>query len=151
MLKFIRKHKGLSILIGLCLILFIIILIILSNLIFVNGEGNYKGRLDGIEDVELENSFLMDIKKDLLSNEDIKDASVRLQGKIVYIKFSIDELSVDEAKAISEDILLKFSEEELRFYDICYIITWKTLNDNGEEVLNAIEGTKHPLKDNISW
>lgn len=152
MLKFIYKHKGLSILMGLCLILFIIILFIFAELIFFSGNGAYNGRLDGIEDVKLEKSFLKEIQNDLLSNENIEKASVRLQGKIVYIEFfANNELSVDSAKDISASLLEKFSEEELRFYDICYIVTWSSLNEDGEEVFTVIEGTKHPLKESISW
>ena len=49
MLDFINKHKGLSIVCGLALILFIIVFIILISLFITTGKGTYGYRLYGIE------------------------------------------------------------------------------------------------------
>lgn len=152
MLKFINKHKGLSIVIGLSLILFIIMLIIFISLVFSRGKGAYGNRLDGIENVKLEKSFLDSIKEELTNDTGIAKAKVRLQGKIVYIDMEAEEdTSVDTAKELSSKILEKFSKDELEFYDICYMIKWTKENENKEKEITVIEGTKHPLKENISW
>lgn len=151
MLDYINKHKGLSILIGLSLILFIIMLIIFVSLFFGSGESKYGNRLDGIEDVKIDDSFLEMIEGKLEEDESVVDANVRLQGKIVYIVFEVNsDISVETAKLIASNTLENFSDEELSFYDISYLIKWTKIVDDEEEI-SAIAGNKHPSKDSISW
>lgn len=152
MLNYINKHKGISIVVGLTLILLIILIVIFASL-FVNHGGNkYGNRLDGIEEVELTNTFLKDFKKELNDDESIVEANVRLQGKIVYIVFEVNsDISIETAKQMASNTLEKFSSEELAFYDISYLIKWTKINEEEKEEISAIEGTKHHLKDSISW
>lgn len=151
MLDYINKHKGLSILVGLSLILFIILLIIFISLFFGSGEGKYGNRLDGIEEVKLSKSFLKDIKSSLEEDESVLEANVRLQGKIVYVVFEVNnDISKETAKVMASNLLENFSEEELEFYDINYLIKWTEVIEE-EEVISAIAGTKHPLKESITW
>jgi len=152
MLDVINRHKGLSIVLGLSLILFIIMLIIFGSLFLGNGEGKYGNRLDGIEEVKLSNSFLKEIETGLEEDERIISSTVRLQGKIVYINFEVNsDVSVDTAKEIANSTLEKFSEEEMAFYDFSYLVKWTTENEEGEKVTNGIAGTKHPKKESITW
>ena len=151
MLNFINKHKGLSIVCGLALILFIIVFIILISLFITTGKGTYGDRLDGIEDVKLSDSFLNEVKTSLEENDNIESANVRLQGKIVYIEFQDkSDVSTDEVKSISDEVLEKFSEDELKFYDFSFIVKWISETDDGEKT-TAIEGYKHHNKTIISW
>lgn len=151
MLDYINKHKGLSILVGLSLILFIIMSIIFVSLFFGSGESKYGNRLDGIEEVELADSFLEDIETKLKEDELIVDANVRLQGRIVYIVFEVNsDVSIDTAKLMAFNTLENFSEEELKFYDISYLIKWTNIVEE-QEVITAIAGTKHHAKDSITW
>lgn len=92
----------------------------------------------------------------LKDDESIKDASIRLQGKIIYIKFEVNsDVSNEVAKQIANNILESFSDEEKKYYDISYIISRvvEKENDEGEKTTetSVIEGTKHPQKDSISW
>ena len=151
MLSFINKHKGLSIVCGLGLILFIIVFIILISLFVTTGKGTYGDRLDGIEDVKLSDSFLNEVKTSLEENDNIESANVRLQGKIVYIEFQAkSSVSTSAVKSISDEILEKFSEDELKFYDFSFIVKWVNETDDGEKT-TAIEGYKHHNKTVISW
>lgn len=151
MLNFINKHKGLSMIIGLSLILFIIMLVIFISLFFGNGKDTYGNRLDGIEEVKLSNDFLKELKNELKDKEEVIDANVRLQGKIVYIVLNLDpNTNIETAKNLSTSTLEKFSEEELDFYDISYLIKWVKETEEGTET-SAIEGYKHPNKDSITW
>ena len=157
MLNLINRHKGLSIVTGLALILLVIMFIIFISLFSSNGNDKYGTRLDGIEDVELTN--LKEIKSSLEEKDEVTKATVRLQGKLVYIDFTVNsDVSVTTMKDIATSTLDSFSEEELEFYDISYIISWTTIEtetvDEEEvekEVKHSIQGTKHHLKDNISW
>ena len=151
MLDFINKHKGLSIVCGLALILFIIVFIILISLFITTGKGTYGDRLDGIEDVKLSDSFLNEVKTSLEENDNIESANVRVQGKIVYIEFQAKiGVSTDAVKSISDVILERFSEDELKFYDFSFIVKWVNETDDGEKT-TAIEGYKHHNKTVISW
>ena len=151
MLDFINKHKGLSIVCGLALILFIIVFIILISLFITTGKGTYGDRLDGIEDVKLSDSILNEVKTSLEENDNIESANVRLQGKIVYIEFQAKSgVSTDAVKSISDVILERFSEDELKFYDFSFIVKWVNETDDGEKT-TAIEGYKHHNKTVISW
>lgn len=152
MLNYINKHKGISIVVGLTLILLIILIVIFASL-FGNNSGNkYGNRLDGIEEVELSNSFLKDFKKELNEDESIVEANVRLQGKIVYIVFEVNnDISIETAKQMASNTLEKFSSEELAFYDISYLIKWTKINEEEKEEVSAIAGTKHHSKDSITW
>lgn len=151
MLNFVNKHKGLSIVCGLALILFIIVFIILISLFITTGKGTYGDRLDGIEDVKLSDSFLNEVKTSLEENDNIESANVRLQGKIVYIEFQTKSgVNTDAVKSISDEVLEKFSEDELKFYDFSFIVKWVNETDDGEKT-TAIEGYKHHNKTVISW
>lgn len=152
MLDIINRHKGLSIVLGLSLILFIIMLIIFISLFFGNGEGKYGNRLEGIEEVELNSSFLKEIETKLEEDERVVSATVRLQGKIVYINYELNsDVSIDTAKEIAVTTLDNFSEEELSFYDYSYLVKWIIENEEGKEEIKAIAGTKHHAKENIVW
>lgn len=151
MLNFINKHKGLSMIIGLSLILFVIMLVIFISLFFGNGKDSYGNRLEGIEEVKLSNNFLTELKNTLKDKDEVVEANVRLQGKIVYIVLQLNpDVSVDNAKNISNSTLEKFSQEELDFYDISYLIKWEKETEEGTET-SGIEGYKHPSKDSITW
>jgi len=149
MLNYINKHKGLSIVIGLTLILFIIMLIIFAKLFLGNGEDKYGNRLEGIEDVKLNN--LNEIENKIKEDENVINANVRLQGKIVYIVFEVNSnISVETAKVMASNVLENFSEEELSFYDFSYIIKLTNIVEE-EEVITVIQGTKHHSKESITW
>ena len=52
------------------------------------------------------------------------DVSVRLQGRIVYTTITYTkETSIDKAKEIATSTLKNYSEEEIAYYDISFILT----------------------------
>lgn len=151
MLNFINKHKGLSIIFGLAIILFIILLVIFISLFTGGSKSKFGNRLDGIEEVKLSGKFLNEIENELEENENVVDANVGIVGKRLSIQFEISSGDLkDTAKEIANATLSKFSEDELEFYELGYIINWTIETDEGK-VVNAIQGTKHPLKDGITW
>ena len=84
---------------------------------------------------------------------DIEDIIIfkSLKGKRLSIQFEISSGDLkDTAKEIANATLSKFSEDELEFYELGYIINWTVETEEGK-VINAIQGTKHPLKDGITW
>ena len=114
---------------------------------FFGGKASkYGNRLDGIKEVALKDSALKDIKSTLEEKENVKEAEIRVQGKIVYSNITFTEdTKLDDAKAIAEEELESFSEEELAFYDFSFFLV-----EDKEEGF-VVTGNKHPKKENIGW
>ena len=149
-LKKLMKNKKAVVLIALVLVLLICLILIKS--VFFPGHGSkYGNRLDGIEEVKIEDSRLKELSDTLKEKEEVKNAKVRIQGKIVYVVFEVtSETSIDTAKSIADSTLESFDDDELAFYDFSYLVKWTKVVDEKEEI-SAIEGTKHHSKNTITW
>ena len=144
-LKFLKKNIFLTILSLFVLIGVIIILVVMFKF-FISGNDKYGNRLDGINKVEITSKTLSKIDKKIEDEEEVDSASIRIQGKIIYITIKYKEgTSKDRAKEIANSTLEHFDEEELNFYDVGYFLTSK-----GETEFN-ITGNKKAKRDNISY
>ena len=147
----IKRHKGLAIIGGLTLILFIILLAIFSRMIFSSGKGEYGDRLNNITDVK--KSLLDEVEDSLESQDQVEKATIRVQGKIIYTTFYVTaNTSKDKAKEIASKTLEKYSEEIIKDYDFEFLIHQNLeVKEDEEDKSYTIAGTKHPNKDKISW
>ena len=145
--KWIKKNKGLSVVLLLALVFVIVILVIFIELL-VGGKGNvYGNRLDGIDKVNLSSETYDGVKKEVMDTELVEDVNIRLQGKIVYTTIVLkDGITVDKAKEIASNTLDNYSEDELGFYDFSFFLKW-----NGEEEDTVITGNRHHSLDSITW
>lgn len=144
-----KNHKGLAIITLLSLTLFIIILIIFINLLVGGSSNKYGNRLDGIKNVKISNEIYEGVKLELDDTGLTEEASTRLQGKIVYTTILLkSDTSVEKAKEIASNTLDNYSEEQLKFYDICFFLKWKGEEENPDTI---ITGTKHHNLDAITW
>lgn len=150
-MNLIKRHKGLAIIGGLTLILLIVLFAIFSRMIFSTGKTEYGDRLKNI--VEIKKSVLDDVKKSAEEYEEVEEANVRIQGKIVYTVIKVTEAtSKDKAKEIAAKTLEKYSKEVIDCYDFEFIINQKEqLDEEGNDKSYTIAGTKHPNKESISW
>ncbi len=145
--NWINKNKGLTIVMVLTLVLFIILLIIFLELLLGGSSDKYGNRLDGIEDVKIDSDVYDGVKAEVMETELAEDASVRLQGKIVYTTIVLkSDTSVEKAKELAANTLDNYTEEELKFYDFSYFLKWE-----GEESDTVITGNKHHNLDSITW
>ena len=145
--EMIRNHKGLAFLIFLALALLIFIGVVLGWMLY-SGNDTYGNRLDGIEEYMIEDKRLDEVATALEELEEVSSANCRVQGKIIYINFSVaGGTSKDRAVEIANSTLEKFSEEEKKFYDLGYFIT----EENEEGTGYKLTGTKHYQLDSISW
>jgi uncharacterized pyridoxamine 5'-phosphate oxidase family protein len=113
---------------------------------FVGSNDKYGNRLDGIKKVELTSKEKKSITDKLKENEEVKEASVRIQGKIIYINIKFnDDTNLDKAKEIANNSLKEIDEDQLKFYDLGYFLT-----KDGENGFN-VTGTKNAKLDKISW
>lgn len=143
----VSRHRILSMICLLALVIIIILMYIFSSIFTSNGN-NYGDRLRGIKDVEVAKSKLSSVSDKIKENSEVTKASVRVQGKIVYldIEFNADT-SLDKAKEIANSSLDNFSDKEKKFYDFEYILYQKKDDNTGFK----ITGTKGPKTDGISF
>lgn len=141
----VKRHKVLSIICSLAIILVVIMIVVLFSF-FVGGNDKYGNRLDGIEEVEVTSKDKKDLTASIKENDVVKDADVRVQGKIIYINIKFNEgTNLDKAKEIANSSIKEIDEEQLKFYDLGYFLT-----SEGEEGFN-VTGTKNAKLDKISW
>ena len=146
----IFRHKLLFLI---CLVAFVIIIVMIYVFfnIFIGGNGKYGDRLKGIETVELSEKTLTKIEKKIEDKEEVTSASVRVQGKIIYIHIELNrKTSLDRAKEIAVTSLEEFSKEEKSFYDFGYSLT-QVKEDGNDEKGYVVTGTKNAKLDSISW
>lgn len=143
--KMLWRHKLLSLICFTAFIIIVILLYIFAS-IFVGSNGKYGHRLDGIKAVELSKKELSSISDSINENDTVKNSSVRVEGKIVYIDIDFKEsANKDKAKDISKSVLDEFSDKEKDFYDFEFV-----LSQEGKKGFK-LTGTKSPKNKTISW
>ncbi len=148
-MELIKRHKGLAIVGGLALILFIILFIIIARMLFSSGKTEYGDRLNGL--VKIDESETKKLKDEIGSMEEVSKVTVRVQGKIIYIEIVYtDTTSKDKAKEIANKTLDYYDDEVKKYYDFGYILS-QDKKDSEEDTSFVIAGTKHPESDTISY
>ena len=147
----IKRHRGLAIVGGLTLVLLIVLFAIFSRMLFSTGKSEYGDRLNGI--VKIPESELNSNKAKILENEQVIDAKIRTQGKIIYTTITVNaSTNKDKAKEIASKTLEYYSDEVKECYDFEFLISQKVEVKEGEEDKSyAIAGTKHVNNEKISW
>ncbi len=146
----ILRHKLLT---AICFLAFIVILIMLYVFfsLFIGGTDKYGDRLKGIESHEISSKEQKEVASFLEEKEEVTDASVRIQGRIIYIHMEFKrEVSLDRAKEIATESLTKFEEEDRKFYDFGYSLTQVAVEDPNDKGF-VVTGTKNSNLDNITW
>lgn len=143
----IKKNKGLSVILLLAVVFLIVIIVIFVELLVGGSHNKYGNRLDGIDKVKISNETFEGVKKEVTDTELTEDVSTRVQGKIVYTTITLkSDTSKDKAKEIASATLDNYSEDELKFYDFSFFLKWK-----GEEGDTVVTGNKHHSLDSITW
>lgn len=147
--KFILKNKLLSVLIGLLAIILIFGLITIKVLIFPSYHvSKYGSRLDGIENVKINDSRFNEVKNSFSSKEGFNITGYRISGRIVNIYVNVGNISKDDVKSETYNFVKSFSEDEIKFYDFQVFVTGDSddypiigyKNKNSEELLWNNEG-----------
>lgn len=148
--KLISRHKLLFVI---CCLAFVIILVMFYIFfsVFIGGSSKYGDRLNGIEKVEFSQSDLAEVAEFLKGKEEVTDASVRVQGKIIYIHIEFTrEVGLDRAKEIANESLGQFDDDEKSFYDVGYSLT-QVEQEGSEDKGFVVTGTKNAELNSISW
>ena len=143
MKKFFTKIKNLilnhKLLATICLLAFILLVVLLFMVISmtVSTANKYGNRLDGIKEVEIKSKTLKEVENKIKENEEVKDASVRIKGKIIYFDITYNKgTEKDKAKEIANNTLSEFSEEEKSFYDMEYILIEDSNGEDGDTYID---------------
>ena len=155
-MKLIQRHKGLAIVGSLSLILLIIIIIIFARMFFGSSNSSYGDRLNNLDKLDI--SINDKVISELEENKEVTDASVRVQGKIIYFTIKYQEgTKLTKAKEIANKTLEYYDEEVQNSYDFGYFLVEdveeveETEDDEEENSGFLAAGTKHPDNSTISW
>ncbi len=145
-MNFLKKNKITIV----AIILFIGLVLAFQEIknILVPDEGKavYGDRLDGIENHPLSDSTMKGITSKLKENEKVEEATITLHGKIINIIITVlDDVSVEDAKAIANSSIPMFENKELSFYTLNVFV-----KKNNEALNNfPIEGYKGTETDEL--
>lgn len=96
-------------------------------------DNKYGDRLEGIENYKLSENLESDIQSIYKDNKTIDSVVVDVQGKIIYLNFKFKgTVKVETAKSDAIKALDKIGEENLKFYDVHFVLTYvgEEGNDN---------------------
>ncbi len=150
MKNFIKNNKTLFVLLviaGFCIILSVILLF--KYFYFGNGGSKYGNRLEGIENVQINNDKINSIVSNLESEDSVQTAKLNITGKIIYIKLVFkDSAKLTDAQAIAVKSLENFSDQEKGFYDFEFTLYQEaTENTEGFKIM----GAKNVKGSNLVW
>ena len=146
-MKFIKKHKKLSIALLILIVLIVMFSILLKAFSVDYSLDEYGDRLDGIEKVEIKKSESNKLISEIKDIESVKKVNYRLKGRLVYIEIEFNEgVSVENAKEIASKTLDYFTDKQKSYYDFDFILTSEKDTEGFPEL-----GSKHKSSDSIVW
>ena len=148
--RFYKEHRVFTILMSIVIVCMVLIGTVLFQC-FYGGKGNdkYGNRLEGIKDVQIADSRLSDFENNIKTDGTVKEAEIKITGKIIYVTLQMNEkVDIEAAKGIATKSLENFSAEEKDFYDFNY-----TLKKNTGEGIEGylISGAKNKKSEAIIW
>lgn len=91
----------------------------------------YGDRLEGIENYKLSNTLEKDIQSVYEKTTSVDTVKVKTQGKIIYIDIAFKTaIKVDTAKSEAIKALDKIGEENLKYYDVQFVLTYTGEDEN---------------------
>lgn len=145
-MKFILKNKFKLIALSIALVLVILSAFFIKDIILSDRFGTlYGDRTNGIEKFEMRSKKLQKIADEFASEKGVEVVSFSLNGKLISFIIDVKTKTLEEAKELSNSILGKFSEAELKFFDIQVF-----LKGSNEELYPKI-GYKHESSTILIW
>ncbi len=150
MKKFLKENKTLTILFIIAVICVVVsITLLFKYFYFGNGGSKYGTRLEGIENVTINENKKNDVIKNIESSEKVEKASMTINGKRIDIKIVFtSDTNLTEAENIAVLALDNFSNEEKAFYDFEFTIKQEA-TETTEGFL--LMGAKNVNGTNLVW
>ncbi len=149
-----RKLKQNRVLLALAVIIIISLILMAIGLVsyfYGNNDDKYGDRLKDKDKYPISENISEEIKS--LYEKNVNDVKVDVRGKIIYIILNVDkDTSSIDAQSYAESALEKFTEEELKYYDIQFMITCKDEEKEEDmELVYPLEGYKNSNSMVIVW
>lgn len=150
-MKFIKKLTQNKVKLLLTIIIVLIIILIISTIVFFTDnstKANYGNRLDGIEEVEIQEDQAEEMVSTLEKEDKVSSASYRIQGKIVNVTIEVkQDTSLKDAKALTSKVTESYDEEQVKFYDFQVFINNKDEKNSSYPII----GYKKATADSFSF
>ncbi len=129
--KYRQDNVILFVLIGILLVCFIAICILFYKYFYAGtSETKYGDRLEGIDKYVLNDNLTDEIKKIYAEDKTVGEIEVNVKGKVIYINMNfVESVKVETAESSALKALEKIGEENLKFYEVQFILTCKD-NEN---------------------
>ena len=130
--KSLQNNKVLWALLGLLLVCFLVLGFGFYKYFYAGaGNNKYGDRLDGIEKYPLSKTLDSDVKSVFSDNSEVTKTKVDVKGKVIYINIDFGiSVKVSEAQDIAVKALDKIGEENLKYYDVQFILTYSGTDEN---------------------
>ena len=140
-----KKIKYILIVVSILVVIALLVFLALKILFPMKGN-KYGTRLDGIENVPIEENTIQSMKDSIQANPNVSNVEYHLSGRTINIMFTVSELALTDAKAISNVVLDNLSDAQKQFYDIQIFIK----NSQEVEGFPAI-GYRHRTSTKFTW
>ena len=88
-------------------------------------------RLEGIENYPLSSTLSEDVASVYAKEASVGKTEVIVEGRIVYITIDfVKSIKVDTAKSLAVKSLEKVGEDNLKYYEVQYILTYSGTDEN---------------------
>lgn len=130
--KSLQNNKVLWVLLGLLLVCFLVLGFGFYKYFYAGaGNNKYGDRLDGIEKYPLSKTLDSDVKSVFSDNSEVTKTKVDVKGKVIYINIDFGKsIKVSEAQDIAVKALDKIGEENLKYYDVQFILAYSGTDEN---------------------
>ena len=150
-MKKLKKNKIFVVLLAIIIVGIIIIFYGLIKYFYLgSGQSNYGDRLQDIDKYELTDKQIKKVKELYKDTSSVGEITFDVHGRIIYIKMDfVENIKLDDAKSLAVKSLEALTEKIKSYYDIQYMLTAKTLEEEGS--LFPTMGYKNSSSAQIDW
>ena len=150
MKKYFKENRTLFILMVVAIVCIILSIILLFKYFyFGNGGSNYGDRLDGIENVRINDDKQREVASKIEESNLVEHVDINIAGKRIDIRIVFGEKSsLVDAQGVALKALDNFSDDEKNFYDFEFTLK-QNATDKTEGFL--IMGAKNVNGLNLVW
>lgn len=149
MKKLFVRNKVMFVLVIILLACFILIMYNLIKYFYAGNKNAYGDRLENLKEHKLDNNIEEKVANLYSENKEVGDVKVELRGKIIYVTIDyVKAIKLEDAKSLALKSLEAFSQEEKEFYDMQYILTAETIE---EDESFPTMGYKNALNTVVVW
>jgi len=143
-----NNNRVMFVLATIVIICLVIICCVMINMFVGIHTSSYGDRLDNISDVPLKEEDKVSIENKLKENDVVSNVNIHTQGKIIYIRISFQNVSLERAKEIAGTTIENIKEEYQKLYDIHFTLT-QTATETSPGF--TIMGAKNINRTTIIW